>query len=1052
MRKIYSLFTVTIIILAVVSPLPVFAQSGRGRTTNPGRDPKPATAPPVTVPDATSVIKQEQAGTVSRFLLKNGITVIINEQHASPITATVAYFKAGALDETQALNGAASLLARMVFRGTQFRTADQIMNQTRAIGAMMEAQAGFDNTSFYLIAPPDKLKDALAIQADILQHPALNADDLRKEIALNLDFASQAIPLLLHRNNAFSDSNEDFIANRETATNIALARLLHIALAQNKSARGWQNNPSISVEQLMGFYKAQYRPDNLIITVVGDVSTFHTLVEIQRLYGTFKSTPQIQNSVPGAQPTGDKKTNESATTNVPNKVKPSETAATIKPKTKSSGVEKTKTTDTRATEKSDRLAATSSASKAQNPQIIPPDTTPKTPDPQTVTTDAQTVQTPQTPLQYGNERGNTSQSIVSIGYRFAGLDGKERATIEVLSALLAEGRASRLHRSMVEGEALVRHVEANYFALADAGMLAVQMQVAPNLIDRAESAFFKAVNTLRREIPSEGEMTRAKMWLEKRFFDKSATYVDRAWVLTRAEATQGGIRSFTDYRKRIQAVTAADVQRAASKYLTFANTSVHEYEARTAAPRTFDAEKFAATVLTWSPTYAEPVDAKQVRATDDKYLVSTNAQSLDRSADELGALESIQPLPVKNFSTLNGPQAYVREDHSQPRVNIAILFFGGQMIEDETNNGVTELMLRSMLYGTAKRAQVAQELEQIGADIEVVMEPDFYGLNVNVLSHYAPRALKIARDLIEEPAFREEDVTLARNQQLSLIQSERDSSSARSRELFFQALFANHMYSFPSHGREDVLKKLTGESLQTWHSLTIKRQLPLVIIVGDTDGSALVSSDVATGFRRNNTDATLKARVTSPVKPGEIVEQNPSTKTAITIGFTGAKGSSEEVATIELIKALLNGNSGRLFSELRNKQGIAYDVGVDNRAMMIAGAIFMQAVVAPENEQKARAALLAETDRLAKAGVSADELSNAKALAVTMNLWRLQSQHARMLEYARVIFYQRPTTDVDDFAERLSKISGEEVKRVAASYFKSSASSSGIVRGARVQQ
>jgi zinc protease len=1051
-RKIYSLFVLAIIILTLVSPLSVSAQSGRGRTPNPARDPKPATAPPVSVPDATSVIKQEQAGTVSRFLLKNGITVIINEQHAAPITATVAYFKVGALDESDTLSGATSLLARMVFRGTQFRAADQIMNQTRALGAMMAAQAGFDNTSFYLIAPPDKLKEALAIQADILQHPALKADDLRKEIALNLDFASQAIPLLLHRNNAFSDLPEGSLADRETPANFAMARLLSVALRQNKSVRGWQHNPAITAEQLMSFYKAQYRPDNLIITVVGDVSTFHTLVEIQRLYGTFKSTPQTQDSVPNSQPTGDKKTNESATTKVSTQAKPSEAAATIKPKTKPTVIEKTKIADTKATKKTDTAAATSSASKTPNAQSIPPNTTPNTPGAQPPTTDAQTVQTPQTPLQYGNERSHTSQSIVSVGYRFAGLDGKERATIEVLCALLAEGRASRLHRSLVEGQGLIRQVEANYFALADAGMLAVQMQMAPNSIDRAESAFFKEVNTLRREIPSEGEMTRAKMWLEKRFFDKSTTYMDRAWLLARAEATQGGLPWFTDYRKRLQAVTAADVQRAAAKYLTFANTSVHEYEARTATPRTFDAEKFAATVLAWSPTYAEPVDAKQVRATDDKNIISTNAQSLDKSTDELGALESIQPLPVKNFSTLNGPQAYVREDHSQPRVNMAILFLGGRMIEDETNSGITELMLRSMLYGTAKRAQVAQELEQIGADIEVVMEPDFYGLNVNVLSHYAPRALKIARDLIEEPAFREEEVKLARDEQLSLYQHERDSCSARSRELFFQALYANHPYSFPLHGREDILKKITGEVLQTWHSRTIKRQLPLVVIVGDTEGSALVSSEVATGFRRNDTDATLKARVPTPGKPAEIVESSPSAKTVITTGFTGAKGSSEELATLELIKALLNGNSGRLFSELRNKQGLVYEVCVDNRAMLISGAIFMQAVVAPENEQKARGALLAEADRLAKAGASADELSNAKALAVTMNLWRLQSPRARMLEYARAILYQRQAADVDNFAERLSKISADEIKRVASSYFKVSASSSGIVRGTPTQK
>lgn len=1037
MRKIYSLFTFVIIILSLASGFNVRAQSGRGRTANPARDPKAATAPPVTVPDATSVIKQEQVGSVSRFLLKNGITVIINEQHATPITATVAYFKAGVFDETDATSGAAALLARLLLRGTQLQTAEQIAGKLRAAGALMEAQAGFDNSSFYLVAPPDKLKEALAIQADVVQHPALNADELRKELALNANPLSTAVSLLLQRDHAVSNLFDYTIGHREAPENFAMARLMEVAWSANRPVRGWQNNPALTAEQLMEFYKTHYRPDNFIITVTGDVSTFHTLVEIQRLYGTFKATPQT----PAGQPTGDKKNNDAAAANTESKNRPA-TPATGNPRAKASGVEKSKKADG---------APAANLPKTQASQPPSSNTKPATPEAQSATTEAQSTPTLQTPLQYGNERGNTSQSIISVGYRLASLDAKERATIEVLCALLGQGRASRLHRSLVEGQALAHRVDAGTFDLADAGMLALQMQIAPTLIDRAESAFFREVNTLRREVPSEGEMTRAKMLLEKRFFDKSATYLDRAWVLVRAEATQGGIRAFADYRKRIEAVTAADVQRAAAKYLTFANTSVHEYEAQTAAPRTFDVEKFAATVMAWSPTYAEAVDAKQVRAADDRNILSTQAQSLDKSTDELGALESIQPLAVKNFSTLNGPQAYVREDHSQPRVNITILFQGGRVIEEENNSGVTELMLRSMLYGTARRTQVAQELEQIGADIEIVAEPDFYGFNISAMSHYAGRALRIARDLIEEPAFREEEVKLARDEQLSLHQRQRDVGKGRALELMLRALYPNHAYSFPVHGREEIVKRLTVEDLQTWHSRTIKRQIPLVIVVGDTEGSALISGDVATGFKRNETDATLKARAIVPPKPGENVEAKQGAVTVFAMGFSGAKATSDELTTIELIKAYWNGSSGRLMTELRNRQGIAYDVCLDNRALLMSGSLFIQAVVAPEHEQKARAALLAEADRLGKAGASAEELSSAKSVAATLNHLRLQSQRARALEYAKAVFYQKQATDVESFAERLSKISAEELKRIAATYFKPATVSTGVIRGAQTQ-
>ena len=88
-------------------------------------------------------------------------------------------------------------------------------------------------------------------------------------------------------------------------------------------------------------------------------------------------------------------------------------------------------------------------------------------------------------------------------------------------------------------------------------------------------------------------MARAKTLLEKRFIDQSASYIGRARALARAEASGKGFRSALDYVSRIRAVTAQDVQRVAAKYLTMANTSIHEYEPFTAAARTFDADSYA---------------------------------------------------------------------------------------------------------------------------------------------------------------------------------------------------------------------------------------------------------------------------------------------------------------------------------------------------------------------------------------------------------------------------------------------------------------------------
>src|SRR5262249_26745650 len=146
--------------------------------------------------------------------------------------------------------------------------------------------------------------------------------------------------------------------------------------------------------------------------------------------------------------------------------------------------------------------------------------------------------------------------------------------------------------------------------------------------------------------------------------------------------------------------------------------------------------------------------------------------------------------------------------------------------EDAGTSGTTELMLRSILYGTPRRtfSQLNEELEGLGADVRIVVEPDFFGFVLSVLARNADRALKLLRAAIGEPAFRDDDIARARLGQIASIRDARDSDLARSRELLLQALFPGHAYSLAPHGNEEVVRALTREKLVAWHEHGVKRQ------------------------------------------------------------------------------------------------------------------------------------------------------------------------------------------------------------------------------------
>jgi len=982
-----------IILTSAVLTNPVFAQSGRGR---PKVAPPPSSEPavpnePISIPASAAVIKQEQAGTLSRFVLRNGITIVISEQHATAISAAVAYFKADPLDGPAAAS-VSRLLARATLRGSVLRPDGRSVAELRALGAQIEAAVLNDGTAYSLMSPSEKINDALAILADTLQNPALDSATIRREIPFVIEEHKRTSAL---SRNSFGSTelSRPNLTDFDSPAAYSLSRVLNLAIGNHPS----ESLGSMTRDQLVEFHRSHYRPDNLIISVAGDVSTFNTLVAIQKLFGAFGVKAE---EAPSAR-----------------------TAATAK----------------------GTMAAPAAARK-------PPDAPVETKQPAKV--DTQELPTPAPDkLRYSTDRAEINQSYVSVAFRVPGASSNDAAALEVLAAIAGLGRSSRLGSSLIDGQMAANDVHTDYLASTREGFLTVQMTIAVDSrqgasLDKAEAAMFKELTRLRSEPPSDAELARARTLLEKKFVDETSNYPGRAHALAREEVAGSGFRLILDHPSRISAVRAEDVQRVAAQYLTSSNTSIHEYEPLSALARTFDSDAFALTVKTWAPAFdvrGEAVVSRAPEAKSSSPVPQGSAAGLDRRA----LLENMQPLPVKDYSTLNGPKAFVREDHSQPNVTVAIFFQGGRLIEDPGSSGMTELMLRSILYGTPRRsyAQLNDEWDGLGANVRIVNEPDFFGFMLSVSSRNADHALKLLRDSIEEPAFRDEDIARARLGQVSSIREARDSGLWRSRELLLQAMFSGNAYSLPAHGREEVINTATSEKIADWYARVIKRQLPVAIIVGDTAGSALVSSQLAEGFKRRDVDTVIQVKTPKPVTAAEKVEGRQSEQTTVAVGFPGPKGQNLDQTAIELIESVLNGEGGRLIRELRDKQSIARVAVLDHDALFAVGVVSAFATTGAADEQRARAALIAALERLSKETLDEGELSAARTFAKTSRTALLQSQAEHAIQYAKAVFYQLPAAGVDSFDELVSKLTADDIRRIAAAYFKVSSACSGVVRG-----
>ncbi len=999
-----------VVIFSLLTGSPVaLAQSGRGRNTPPPTPPKPTTPkqnlPPTTVlgvPEGGKAVRQELDNLTSRVDLRNGLTVLSRERHSAPLVAVNVTIKAGILTEPDEMAGIARLTQKAILRGTATRNGAAIEREVARLGGQMASRVGYDQTTFTVIAAAESYASVVELLADVILHPAFKGDDIKKAAAEVLLESKQA---------------QDQI---EIA---AMEKLLAAAFTTHRLKRGSAVSESFLASatsaQVQAFYQAHYRPANAIVTVLGDVFTLNAIGQVQLRFGDFKAQASSRESGVGSP----------QATKSPTTVKPSATAVAQKPANTSQNDSSTVVSSPTTTTSEDQSAI-------RNPQsaIV-----------------ASTLEeAAQDKLRYGNARADISQSWVTFGYRTPGFKAdkeglKEMAVLEVLAAVLGLGDGSRLSQGLRDGLAsrdklsVASFTSFSYQKLAGFGMLVGQIRVQPERIDRAEAEYFREIERFRRELISEGELQRAKFLLEKLHFDSMASFENDAELLAAYQARFGDWKTFDARLARLRAVTAQEVQQAAAKYLTINSLTVAEYEPRAAIARTFTPEKFAELAVTFAPLAAQPINSADVKPA---LTLKTFAQGAERNQVSEGqnvVIASI-PLPIRDYSVLRGSRAYVREDKSLPLISISVLFQGGRLVEEQASSGTTELMLRAMARSTTTRKSdlIAHELESYGGQLRVVNEPDFFGFTLDVLSRNAENAVKLLLEIVETPYFGKEEVAREKTILLSDQLNSRDDDAARADELLRSSLYPGHPYGLPRFGLAEVVKGLGEEKLEEWHNKTIKRQYPLLMIVGDTDGSALVSRIFSEGLKRGDLDKSLKVNLPPLEGTGqERAEPRGRALATQAVGFRLGAASPPQQAnqqddffTMTMLATLAS--TGKLNEKLRTELGLVNSLAIQYTPRLASSGFNTLLTTTPENEAKAREMLESELQKLAVLPAD-DEFEFSRNATIGRYAIALQAHPVRALEYSRALFFGRKASDIESQPDAIRAIKKADLKRVAES-------------------
>ena len=209
--------------------------------------------------------------TAQKWILPNGLTIIVQEDHSAPVASVQAWCSTGSIDEDQHLGaGLSHILEHMLFKGTKTRSANQIAQSIQDVGGYINAYTSFDRTVFWIDVPKDGVSTALDVLADAMMNSNLPPDEykkeqevIRREFAMGMDDPDRMASLLLFAT-AYQRHPYRFPVIGELE--------IYNQLTQ---------------EQVMQYYKTRYVPNNLTFVVVGDVNGEKVQQQLSDLFNAY---------------------------------------------------------------------------------------------------------------------------------------------------------------------------------------------------------------------------------------------------------------------------------------------------------------------------------------------------------------------------------------------------------------------------------------------------------------------------------------------------------------------------------------------------------------------------------------------------------------------------------------------------------------------------------------------------------------------------------------------------------------------------------------------
>ena len=520
--------------------------------------------------------------------------------------------------------------------------------------------------------------------------------------------------------------------------------------------------------------------------------------------------------------------------------------------------------------------------------------------------------------------------VVAVAHKVPSVKDADFAAVALMSAILTDGKNSRLYKA-ITNKNLSTGVETDLSIVADPSLHMVFVPLAPGAKhDEVEAIVLQEIERLKKDGVTDVEVKAAAA--------KNAA--DSAFKLDGSFGIAGNINEFISagdwtlfygLDEAIKKVTAADIQRVANKYLQEDSSTTGWFLPTVAAAAGAGATGAGKPSLKDTPSgaafyYRDP------RLTAP--AAPTLAARAGAAAGGAGAANGSKMAPNVQRSKVAGIDFIAYPTGVKDVVTVRASLPAGKALGARGNPAVPTLT--GMLLDQGTKAQdkfaIAEKLEAVGASIHFGVDTNVLNISAKSLKKDAPMVLGMIAEQLRTPAFTAEEFAKAKKQMAGGIKRSLESTDFRAADAFNRAAYP---LGHPNRNvsPDDMLAAIEAATLDdvlAFHQANYGPAAMTLVMVGDLDVPAL-QGEVARAFG-GWTGGQAVLRAAQPAAPASGARQDVAMegKTSVTVVMgqpSGLRYTDPDYQALRLATAILgDGFTGRLMANVRDKEGLTYDV------------------------------------------------------------------------------------------------------------------------------